>query len=137
MHCHRNPDADLVFPSPRGGVLTDMFLTTFLRIRRPKAATTGVSSENGYPRDLPERALTISNQAEAADHRTDLLEQRRPMMEAWAQHVGGFAVACGVTPMRGCARFKACGRRSSGRDHTFNMPLHRVSAGVTGLRGLR
>lgn len=44
-------------------------------------------SENGYPRDLAERALahTIKNQVEAAYHRTDLLEKRRPMMEAWAK----------------------------------------------------
>mgnify|MGYP003610320534 FL=1 len=46
-------------------------------------------SENQYPRDLAERALahTVSNQVEAAYHRTDLLEQRRPMMQAWADWV--------------------------------------------------
>jgi len=49
------------------------------------------ASEHAYSRDLAERALahTIKNQAEAAYHRTDLLEQRRPMMDAWAGHVGG------------------------------------------------
>ena len=49
------------------------------------------ASEQGYPRDLAERALahTISNAAEAAYHRTDLLEQRRSMMDAWAAHVAG------------------------------------------------
>ncbi|WP_442792367.1 tyrosine-type recombinase/integrase, partial [Ralstonia sp. AU12-08] len=47
------------------------------------------ASENGYARDLAERALahTVANKVEAAYHRTDLLEQRRPLMEAWAQHV--------------------------------------------------
>jgi hypothetical protein len=42
------------------------------------------ASENGYARDLAERALapTDANKVEAADHRTDLLELRRPMMEA-------------------------------------------------------
>ena len=46
-------------------------------------------SENQYPRDLAERALAhaVSNQVEAAYHRTDLLEQRRPMMQAWADWV--------------------------------------------------
>lgn len=46
------------------------------------------ASEQGYARDLAERALahTVKNQVEAAYHRTDLLEQRRPLMEAWAQH---------------------------------------------------
>ena len=35
--------------------------------------------ENGYPRDVAERALvhTVKNAVEAAYHRTDLLEQRR------------------------------------------------------------
>ena len=43
------------------------------------------ASENEYPRDLAERALahTICNSTEAAYHRTDLLEQRRKMMEDW------------------------------------------------------
>ena len=46
-------------------------------------------SENNYPRDLAERALahTVQNKVEAAYHRTDLLEQRRPMMEAWEAFV--------------------------------------------------
>ena len=95
---------DLVFPSPRaGGELTDMALTSFLRKHRAVSDTLGRSatahgfrssfrdwaSENGYPRDYAERALahTIKNASEAAYHRTDLLEQRRPMMENWAKHV--------------------------------------------------
>ena len=96
------PDAGLVFPAPRGGVFSDMALTKFLRDRKAASSDKGRmatahgfrssfrdwASENGYPRDLAERALahTISNQAEAAYHRTDLLEQRREMMAAWARH---------------------------------------------------
>ena len=47
------------------------------------------ASEHGYARDLAERALahTVANKVEAAYHRTDLLEQRRPLMESWALHV--------------------------------------------------
>ncbi|WP_417249799.1 tyrosine-type recombinase/integrase, partial [Celeribacter sp.] len=47
------------------------------------------ASENGYARDLAERALahSIKNATEAAYHRTDKLEQRRPMMEAWGEFV--------------------------------------------------
>ncbi|EKE5340923.1 hypothetical protein ACEPDP_005613, partial [Escherichia coli] len=43
----------------------------------------------GYSRDLAERALahTLKNKVEAAYHRTDLLEQRVPMMQAWADYV--------------------------------------------------
>lgn len=93
--------ADLVFPSPRDRVIfSDMTLTAFLR--RIKAVSDNPEriatahgfrssfrdwcSEKGYPRDLAERSLahTISNKVEAAYHRTDLLEQRRPMMEAWS-----------------------------------------------------
>jgi integrase len=93
----------LVFPSPRQKVLSDMVLTSFLRRVEAKSDMPGRvatahgfrssfrdwASENGYARDLAERALahTVSNKVEAAYHRTDLLGQRRPMMDAWAQHV--------------------------------------------------
>ncbi|CAN1515941.1 XerC Integrase [Sphingomonadaceae bacterium] len=96
------PEAELVFPAPRGGVFSDMVLTKFLRDHNAVSGEKGRvatahgfrssfrdwASENGYPRDLAERALahTIANQAEAAYHRTDLLEQRRGMMEAWSAH---------------------------------------------------
>jgi integrase len=101
------PDSELGFPAPRGGVLSDMVLTKFLRDQKAQSSDKGRTatahgfrssfrdwaSENGYPRDLAERALahTISNQAEAAYHRTDLLEQRRELMEAWATHCLGSA----------------------------------------------
>lgn len=113
----RHPDADLVFPAPRGGVLSDTVLSGFLRDRKAQSGEPGRSatvhgfrssfrdwaSEHGYARDLAERALahTISNQAEAAYHRTDLLEQRRAMMEAWARHVCGGAASSKVVPIRG------------------------------------
>ncbi|RFU46785.1 phage integrase central domain-containing protein [Paraburkholderia sp. DHOC27] len=93
----------LVFPSPRGKVLSDMVLTSFLRRVEAKSDTPGRvatahgfrssfrdwASEQGYARDLAERALahTVANKVEAAYHRTDLLEQRRTMMEAWARHI--------------------------------------------------
>jgi integrase len=110
-------DTDLVFPAPRGAVLSDMVLTAFLRDRKAHSSEAGRvatahgfrssfrdwASENGYARDLAERALahTISNQAEAAYHRTDLLEQRRAMMEAWARHIGGGVASPKVVPLRG------------------------------------
>lgn len=91
----------LVFPSPRDQViLSDMVLTAFLRRVEAGSDTPGRvatahgfrssfrdwCSEHGYARDLAERALahTVGNKVEAAYHRTDLLEQRRPMMQAWA-----------------------------------------------------
>ncbi len=95
---------ELVFPSPRKQtVLSDMVLTSFLRKTKAPSDTPGRvavahgfrssfrdwCSEQGYPHDLAERALahTIKNKSEAAYHRTDLLEQRRPMMQAWADYV--------------------------------------------------
>ncbi len=100
-----HPETDLVFPSVRGLVLSDMVLTKFLRDYNVHSSEPGRvatahgfrssfrdwASENGYPRDLAERALahTVKNQVEAAYHRTDLVEQRRAMMEAWAAHVEG------------------------------------------------
>ena len=37
-------------------------------------------------------AHTVKNKVEAAYHRTDLLVQRRPMMDAWAEFVTGSSV---------------------------------------------
>ena len=92
-----------MFPSLRGKVPSDAMLSKFLRenhVKSSDANRTAVphgfrssfrdwASENGYSRDVAERALAhaIQNQSEAAYHRTDLLEQRRSMMEAWADHV--------------------------------------------------
>lgn len=92
-------DTGLVFASRKNTPLSDMTLTKILRdantpsdVAHRVATAHGFrstfrdwASENGYPRDLAERALahTIRNAAEAAYHRTDLLEQRRKMMEEW------------------------------------------------------
>ncbi|MFM5183962.1 tyrosine-type recombinase/integrase [Aeromonas veronii] len=102
----RGLHGEWVFPSPRKQVpLTDMALTTLLRRVEAQSTTPGRMatahgfrssfrdwcSEQGYPRDLAERALAhlIQNKVEAAYHRTDLLDQRRPMMDAWAHFVAG------------------------------------------------
>lgn len=94
----------LVFPSARDEkVLSDMTLTAFLRRTKATSDVAGRSatahgfrssfrdwaSEKGYSRDLAERALahTVQNKVEAAYHRTDLLEQRSLLMQAWANHV--------------------------------------------------
>jgi len=90
----------IVFPSVRGKTPSDAILSKFLRDQSVKSSDPGRTatahgfrssfrdwaSENGYSRDLAERALahTINNATEAAYHRTDLLDQRRVMMEAWS-----------------------------------------------------
>jgi integrase len=108
----------LVFPSIMGKVLSDMILTKFLRDHNVESSEPGRTatahgfrssfrdwaSEHGYARDQAERALShaVSNQAEAAYHRTDLLEKRRNMMEAWANHACGVADRGGkVVPIKG------------------------------------
>ena len=94
----------IVFPSPKASkILTDMALTSFLRKHNAISDTSGRpatahgfrssfrdwASENSYPQNLAESALAhrIKNAVEAAYHRTDLLERRRPMMEKWAKFV--------------------------------------------------
>ena len=112
-----NSGGEIVFPSVRGKVPSDAMLSKFLRDNRvksadPKRAATphgfrssfrDWSSENGYPRDFAERALahTIKNAAEAAYHRTDLLDQRRSMMDAWATFVCGLGGENNVISIRG------------------------------------
>jgi len=94
----------LVFPSPRDQVpLSDMALTSLLRRAKAKSDVTDRiatahgfrssfrdwCSEHNYSHDLAERSLAhlVKNKVEAAYHRTDLLDQRRPLMQAWAQFV--------------------------------------------------
>ncbi len=94
----------LVFPSVRDRApLSDMALTALLRrveavsdVGNRTATAHGFRSsfrdwcsEKGYSRDLAERSLahTVQNKVEAAYHRTDLLEQRRSMMQAWGDFV--------------------------------------------------
>lgn len=96
----------LVFPSIRDQVeLSDMAITSLLRKLKAHSDTPGRvatthgfrssfrdwCSEMGYSRDLAERSLahTIKDKVEAAYHRTDLVEQRREVMNAWATFVTG------------------------------------------------
>ena len=102
----RNLKNQLVFPSPKAGnVLTDMALTSLLRKHKAPSDVPGRvatahgfrssfrdwASENEYPQHLAESALAhqIKNAVERAYHRTDLLEQRRSMIQDWADFVFG------------------------------------------------
>lgn len=85
---------DLVFPAPRGGVLSDMTLTAVLRRMEVDAVPHGFrstfrdwcSERTNYPRDLAEQALAhaLESKVEAAYRRGDALEKRRTMMQEWA-----------------------------------------------------
>lgn len=102
----RDLSSDWVFPSVRSQKqLTDMTITMLLRRLEAPSDTEGRlatvhgfrssfrdwCSENSFSRDLAERALahTVQNKVEAAYHRTDLLEQRRPMMDKWSEFISG------------------------------------------------
>jgi integrase len=96
---------DLIFPSVRGKVLSDMALTNFLRRHSARsgdpdrhAVTHGFrssfrdwASEESYSRDAAERALAhaIKSKTEAAYHRTTLLSERTKMMQHWADFLAG------------------------------------------------
>ena len=55
----------------------------------PHELVTAIVTEKGVARDLAERSLahTIKDKVEAAYHRTDLLEQRRKLMNEWEAFV--------------------------------------------------
>lgn len=110
------PPADaLVFPSLRGDQLSDMALTSLLRRVNAVSDTPGRvatahgfrssfrnwAADKGYSSDIAERALahTISNKVQAAYERTDRLDARIAMMQAWTDHVTGRAEAK-VIPIR-------------------------------------
>ena len=87
--------ADLVFPAPRGGQLSDMSLVAVTRRMDVEAVPHGFrstfrdwcSERTNYPREVAEMALAhaIGNAVEAAYRRGDLFEKRRLMMEDWAK----------------------------------------------------
>jgi len=90
----RFESTDLLFPGLKGKVLSDMSIAAVMRRMELEYVPHGLRSTfrdwvaecTGYPRELAERALahTLTNAVEAAYHRSDVLEKRRAMMEAWA-----------------------------------------------------
>lgn len=85
---------DLVFPAPRGGVMSDMTLTAVTRRMGVDAVPHGFRStfrdwageRTNFPRDMAEMALahSVGDKVEAAYRRGDMLEKRRQMMQSWA-----------------------------------------------------
>lgn len=106
----------LVFPAPRGGMLSDMSLSGTMRRLHLKDLSDGgqgffdrvtkrpavphglrstfrdwVSELSPFPDNMAEMALShkISNAVEAAYRRGDMIEKRRQMMEAWSDFLAG------------------------------------------------
>ena len=92
---------DFVFAGQRRGEpLSNKALKTMMRRAKIESATVHgfrssfrdwAGNETNYPRDLIETALAhvIGNQAEQAYRRSDALEKRRQLMEAWASYCSG------------------------------------------------
>lgn len=109
-------NCDIVFPSPKNGVMSDMTLSAVMRriqeseekagrpgfldarSRRPavphglrSSFRDWVSECTTYPSDMAETALShlVGSEVERAYRRGDMLDKRREMMDAWAAFVIG------------------------------------------------
>lgn len=112
----RHGEADLMFPAPRGGQLSDMTLSAAMKRLHEAEVTAGrngffdrvskrpavphglrstfrdwVAERTSYPGEMAEVALAhrISNTVEAAYRRGDMIEKRRGMMDDWARFLRG------------------------------------------------
>lgn len=123
---HKPEAGALVFPAPRGGELSDMTLSAVMRRMQeaevnagregyldPKSKRPAVphglrstfrdwAAERGYERDMAEIALAhnVGSEVERAYRRSDMLERRREMAEAWARFVRGEAEGAKVVALR-------------------------------------
>lgn len=107
----RFTDTNLLFPSPRGKMMSDMTLTALMRRLGADAVPHGFRStfrdwaaeRTAYPGDMAELALAhkIGNEVEAAYRRGDMFEKRRRMMADWAEFCDKAAPTAGqVVPLR-------------------------------------
>lgn len=90
-----------LFPNVRKGVISDATMSRFMERRGLDARPHGFRSsfrtwcaeETDVPREVAETALAhvVGGSVERAYRRTDYLEQRRDLMERWADHVVGRA----------------------------------------------
>lgn len=100
-----------VFPSPRGGALSDMTLTAVLRRMKVDATVHGFRSTfkdwsrscTAYPDEVSELALAhVSSDATRAAYARDaLLPQRARLLDDWASFCSTQCVIAGVSPIRG------------------------------------
>ena len=88
-------DSDLVFASPTGRPLSDSTWSKLLRENGIACVPHGLRSsfrdfcgETGVVREVAEAALAhLPGHVERAYARADLLERRRPVMDAWADYI--------------------------------------------------
>lgn len=107
----RDEGQGLVFPSFKGGPISDMTLTKAMRDIGRAETVHGWRSTfrdwaaelTNYPGDMAEMALahTVGDKVEAAYRRLDMVEKRRRMMEDWAAYLLASRAASGsVVPLR-------------------------------------
>lgn len=103
----------LVFPSARGGMLSDMTLSAVLRRMKLEAVPHGFRStfrdwaaeRTHYPREVAEMALAhaVGDKVEAAYRRGDLFEKRRRLMDDWAAFLARVEQRGAVVPLHRAA----------------------------------
>jgi integrase len=100
---------DLIFPAPRGGMLSDMSISAVTRRMGVDAVPHGFRSTfrdwaaetTHFPRDVCEMALAhVVRGVEGAYRRGDLFEKRRRLMDAWAEYVTKPGRISNVTELR-------------------------------------
>ena len=99
MRSEEWPDQGLIFPAPTGREFAPNVFSTATKKMGLDCVPHGFRSsfrnwcaESGVPRDNAEASLGHilgENQAENAYLRTDLLDERRPLMQAWADYCTG------------------------------------------------
>jgi integrase len=97
--------SDYLFPSPRGGAMSNMAMNLLLRRMDVDVTVHGfrsvfrdwVAECTAFDRDAAEMALahSISNATESAYRRGDMFEKRRAMMAAWEAYCDGRAALGG------------------------------------------
>lgn len=101
---------ELIFPSSKKAILSDMTLTAVLRrMKRGDVTVHGFrstfrdwcSERTNYPRDVAEMALAhaIGDKVEAAYRRGDLFAKRRLMMRDWGKFSGQVQIEAGIVPI--------------------------------------
>ncbi|MCL3882975.1 site-specific integrase [Marivita sp. GX14005] len=110
----RMVDCELLFPSSKNGIISDMSISAVMRRiqeSEEKAGRTGfldqrsrrravphglrssfrdwAAERTNYPREMAELALahSVGNAVEQAYRRSDMVERRRNMMEDWAEYL--------------------------------------------------
>lgn len=88
--------SNYVFPSPKGGQLSDVTLSAVMRRMGVKAVPHGFRSTfrdwcaecTNYPSEVAKKALahTLGDKVEEAYQRGDLLEKRRRLMQEWNKY---------------------------------------------------